>query len=151
MKLLWPQKLLSSQYISKSIHVRLGNILGFPFWINGDGSGLVAKLCPTLVTPWTVACQAPLSMGFSRQERWRGLPFPSPELMVRDTQPFVLALTLTSCVTFLSILSNSYGCLKTNKIETGLLSFGKKEPSLMLGPGSSYWWCMEEKYSAGLF
>ena len=35
--------------------------------------GLVAKLCPTLVTPWTVACQAPLSMGFSRhlcQQNW---------------------------------------------------------------------------------
>ena len=30
------------------------------------------------VTPWTVACQAPLSMGFSRQEHWSGLPFPSP-------------------------------------------------------------------------
>ena len=29
-------------------------------------------------TSWTVACQAPLSMGFSRQEYWRGLPFPSP-------------------------------------------------------------------------
>ena len=30
------------------------------------------------VTPWTVACQTPLSMGFSRQEYWSGLPFPSP-------------------------------------------------------------------------
>ena len=30
-------------------------------------------------TPWTVACQAPLSMEFSRQEYWSGLPFPSPE------------------------------------------------------------------------
>ena len=29
-------------------------------------------------TPWTVAPQAPLSMGFSRQEYWSGLPFPSP-------------------------------------------------------------------------
>ena len=29
-------------------------------------------------TPWTVPCQAPLSVGFSRQEYWRGLPFPSP-------------------------------------------------------------------------
>ena len=28
--------------------------------------------------PWTVAQQAPLSMGFSRQEYWSGLPFPSP-------------------------------------------------------------------------
>ena len=31
-----------------------------------------------LVTPWTVAHQAPLSMGFSRQEYWSGLPFPPP-------------------------------------------------------------------------
>ena len=31
-----------------------------------SGGGLVPKLCPTLVTPWTVACQVPLSMGFSR-------------------------------------------------------------------------------------
>ena len=30
------------------------------------------------VTPGTVACQAPLSMRFSKQEYWRGLPFPSP-------------------------------------------------------------------------
>ena len=29
-------------------------------------------------TPWTVACQSPLSMKFSRQEYWSGLPFPSP-------------------------------------------------------------------------
>ena len=29
-------------------------------------------------TPWTVACQAPRSMGFSRQQYWSGLPFPSP-------------------------------------------------------------------------
>ena len=39
---------------------------------------LVAKLCPTLATPWTVACQASLSMRFSRQQYWSGLPFPSP-------------------------------------------------------------------------
>ena len=29
-------------------------------------------------TPWTVACQAPLSLGFPRQEYWSRLPFPSP-------------------------------------------------------------------------
>ena len=39
------------------------------------GGGLVAKLCLSLVTLRTVACQAPLSMGFSRQEYWSGLPF----------------------------------------------------------------------------
>ena len=30
------------------------------------------------VTPWTVACQVPMSMEFSRQDYWSGLPFPSP-------------------------------------------------------------------------
>ena len=32
----------------------------------------------SFVTPWTIACQAPLSMGFSREEYWNGLSFPSP-------------------------------------------------------------------------
>ena len=42
------------------------------------GGGVVAQSCPTLATPQTPAYQAPLSMGFSRQEYWSGLPFPSP-------------------------------------------------------------------------
>ena len=45
----------------------------------GGGGGLVAKSCLTLAAPRTVTCQAPLSMGFSREEYWNGLPFPSPE------------------------------------------------------------------------
>ena len=39
---------------------------------------LCAQSYPTLGTLWTVAGQAPLSVGFSRQEYWSGLPFPSP-------------------------------------------------------------------------
>ena len=47
-----------------------------------------AKSCPTLAIPCTVACQAPLSMGFSRQEYWSGLPFPSlGELPDPETEP----------------------------------------------------------------
>ena len=39
-------------------------------------------------TPWTVACQAPLSMGFPRQKYWRGLPFPPPgDLPDPGTEP----------------------------------------------------------------
>ena len=45
--------------------------------VRGDSS-LVAKLCPTFATPWTIALEASLSVGFSRQEYWSGLPFPSP-------------------------------------------------------------------------
>ena len=37
----------------------------------------VAQSCPTPCGPRTVACQTPLPMGFSRQEYWSGLPFPS--------------------------------------------------------------------------
>ena len=46
--------------------------------MNDKASVLVCSSCLTLVTPWTVARQAPLSMGFSRQEYWSGLPFPPP-------------------------------------------------------------------------
>ena len=43
---------------------------------------------PLFVTPWTVAHQAPVSMGFSRQEYWRGLPFPPPgDLPNPGTEP----------------------------------------------------------------
>ena len=43
------------------------------------------RLC---VTPWTVARQAPLSMGFSRQEHWSGLPCPPPgDLPNPGTEP----------------------------------------------------------------
>ena len=39
---------------------------------------LVTQLCPTLCNPMDIAHQAPLSMGFFRQEYWSGLPFPYP-------------------------------------------------------------------------
>ena len=49
-----------------------------PYPLSIISGSLVAKSYLTLATPWTIACQAPLSMGFSRQEYWSGLPFPSP-------------------------------------------------------------------------
>ena len=51
-------------------------------WMNLEpviqNGGLVAKLCPTLGIPWTVALQALLSVVFSKQEYWSGLLVPSP-------------------------------------------------------------------------
>ena len=53
----------------------------------------VTKLCLTLATPWTVAHQAPLFMGFSRQEYWSGLLFPPPmDLAVPGIKPRLPAL-----------------------------------------------------------
>ena len=46
--------------------------------VNFSSSILVAKSCLTVSIPQIVACQVPLSMGFSRKEYRNGLPFPSP-------------------------------------------------------------------------
>ena len=48
------------------------------FYATHIGGSLVPKLCFPVVTSWAVACQTPLTMGFSRQEYWSGLPFHSP-------------------------------------------------------------------------
>ena len=57
---------------SKEAHEKTFNIISHCACV------LVTQSCPTLCDPWTVACQAPLSMEFSRQEYWSGLPCPSP-------------------------------------------------------------------------
>ena len=48
----------------------------------------------SFATPWTVACQAPLSMGFPRKEYWSVLPFPSPgdppDPRIEPVSPYLL-------------------------------------------------------------
>ena len=61
--------------------------------LESESENEVAQSCPTFATPWTVAHQAPLSMGFSRQEYWSGLPFPSPG---DRPNPEVKSMSLTS-------------------------------------------------------
>ena len=46
-------------------------------------------------TPWIVACQSPLSRGFSRQEHWNGLPFPPPEDL---PDPGIKSMCFVSCI-----------------------------------------------------
>ena len=46
------------------------------------------------VTPWTVALQAPLSMEFSKQEYWSGLPFPDPGIEPMSLTSYALASEL---------------------------------------------------------
>ena len=61
---------------------------------------LVTKSCLTLATPWTIACQVPLSMGFSRQEYWSGLPFPisgdNPDPGIEPRSPALQADSLAT-------------------------------------------------------
>ena len=70
----------------------------------------------SFATPWTVACQAPLSLGFLRQEYWSGLPFPSlgdlPNPEMEAASPVLQVDSLP-----LSHQGSLYRGLKTNKIE----------------------------------
>jgi len=66
------------------------------------GKGKVKSLSRVrlFVTPWTIAYQASPSMGFSRQEYWSGLPFPSPGDLpdpgIKPRSPALEADVLTS-------------------------------------------------------
>ena len=73
------------------------------FWYAADESeseSISHSVCPTFVTPWTVACQAPLSMEFSRKVYWSGLLFPTPgdlpELRIEPRSPALWADSLPS-------------------------------------------------------
>ena len=61
-------------------------------------------------TPWTVAYQAPPSMGFSRQEYWSGLPFPSPGDLphpgIESGSPALQADALTSECIIIGVFSD---------------------------------------------
>ena len=60
------------------ITVRYYFLVSYSIWGKVWGGGVLSHV-QLFVTPWTVALQAPLSMEFSRQKYWSGLPFPSPE------------------------------------------------------------------------
>ena len=91
------------------------------------GGDLVSKSCPTLETAWTVTCQAPLSMEFSRQEYWTGFPFsslghlPDPGLEPMSPVSQVDSLLLSHqafpyvymCVCVYSIYTYACTCLYT--------------------------------------
>ena len=68
--------LLKFTFFTKQTHLRC--VFLCVFFCITNVCVFVTQLCLTLRTPWTVARQAPLSMEFSRQEYWSGLPFPFP-------------------------------------------------------------------------
>ena len=59
-------------------------------------------------TPQTVACQIPLSMGFSRQEYWSGLPFPSPKKGMRKIHTILITSKKTNSLKMLYELSCTF-------------------------------------------
>ena len=77
------------------------------------GGGVVTKSGLTPATPGTVAHQAPLSMGFPRQEYWSGLPFLSagdlPDLGIKPVSPVLQAESLP--INFCYLYHLVYGTL----------------------------------------
>ena len=75
-------------------------------------------------TPWTVARQAPLSMGFSRQEHWSGLPFPSPgdlpDSGIQPASPILQVDSLPLSQTMYELLRKEKGLFKSWKLKYNL-------------------------------
>ena len=72
-------QLLMMILVHEASHV-IGDMITFIncWWNVNCCCCLIAKPCLTLVTPWILAHEAPLSLGFSRQEYWSRLPFSFP-------------------------------------------------------------------------
>ena len=69
-------------------------------------------------TPWTVAYQASLSMGFPRQEYWSGLPLPSPEdIPTPGIEPTSLASPILAGIFFTTVPPKKYFLLVLSKID----------------------------------
>ena len=75
------------------------------------------RLC---VTPQTAAHQAPLSLGFSRQEHWSGLPFPSP---MHESQVAQLCPTLRDPMDCSLPGSSVHGIFQARVLEWGAIAF----------------------------
>ena len=80
----------------------------------------------SFATPWTVACQHPLSMGVSRQEHWNGLPWPPPgDLPDPDLEPVSPAWQADSSL--LNHLGTPHGWQTLHDV-------GRRQFSLLLDP-----------------
>ena len=101
---------------------------------------LVVQLCWPFATLWTVARQAPLSMGFSRQEYWSGLPFPSPGDLphpgIKSRSPALWADSLPSTV---SCIYWVLFCINQSRPQN------TPEKEILLCPLFDRWWFWNRK------
>ena len=79
------------------------------------------QLC---ATPETAAHQAPLSLGFSKQQHWSGLPFPSP-MQKSESEVAQLCLTLSNPMDCSLTGSSAHGIFQARVLEWGAIAFSK--------------------------
>ena len=93
------------------------------------------RLC---ATPRTAAHQAPLSTGFSRQEHWSGLPFPSPKHACMHAKSLQSCLTLCDPMDSSPPGSSVHGILQARILEWVAISFSIHFPPHLQTRGTSY-------------
>ena len=81
--------------------------------------------CPTLCDP--IECSPPgsLSLGFSRQEQWSGLPFPSP---MHESEVALSCLTLSDPMDCSLLGSSVHGIFQARVLEWGAIAFSGPQP-----------------------
>ena len=113
------------------------------------GSGSIDKLRLTLATPWTAGFQAFLSMEFSRQEYWSGLPFSSPGDLpdpgIKPRSPALQADSLLTKLCWKKILSRfnaRYRMLGAGALRRprGMVWGGRREGGSGRGTRVYLWW-----------
>ena len=97
-----------------------------------------------LATPWTAAYQAPLSVGFSRQEYWSGVPLPS--LISRS----VMSNSLRPHGLYSLQVSSVYGILQARILEQVAISFSRVQPYCSSFPGGLCYSQKKKKKKTGM-
>ena len=83
---------------------------------------LLAVMFDSFATPWTLAYQALLPMGFSRQEYWSGLPFPSPR---HESEKWKWSQTLSDTMDCSLPGSSAHGIFQARVLEWGAIAFSE--------------------------
>ena len=108
---IWGLHLVSSGFMATVNHLTIYRTGPWPstmnYLVQNASRDMLEKFMKLLshvwlfVTPWTVARQAPLTMGFPRQEYWSRLPFPTPGDLPLPLLPFPGDQTLVSCISYI--------------------------------------------------
>ena len=89
-------------------------------WIIKKAAAKSLQSCPTLCDPIDGSPPGPPSLGFSRQEHWSGLPFPSP---MRESEVAQLCLTLSDPMDCSLPGSSVHGIFQARVLEWGAIAF----------------------------
>ena len=119
--------ILKSRDITLLTKVRLVKAMVFPVVMYGCAAESLQS-CPILCDPQTAAHQDAPPLGFSRQEHWSGLPFPSP---MRESEVAQLCPTLLDPMDCSLPGSSVHGIFQAGVLEWGAIAFSMRQHSVV--------------------